>query len=273
MDHHTVVEPASQAGPGGLQVAQDGYRLVPIDTNLPVAAGVPFAFQILGPDGRPVTAYRPAHDKELHLIVARRDLTGFQHVHPTMAPDGTWSVPVTIASAGPYRIFADFQPADRAEPLTLGVDAAAAGAFEPAPLPVVSRLTTVDGYEVELTGDLVPGTSSKLTVRVSRGGAPVTDLEPYLAAYGHLVALRVGDLAYLHVHPDGAPGDGRTAPGPDITFYAQVPSAGAYRLFLDFQHAGRVHTAAFTAVAGPSAPTGQTTAVPDPGHDEGHGHD
>lgn len=52
-------------------------------------------------------------------------------------------------------------------------------------------------------------------VRLSAYAADlVTDLKPYVGAFGHLVALRAGDLAYLHVHPDGAPGDGRTAPGP-----------------------------------------------------------
>ena len=91
---------------------------------------------------------------------------------------------------------------------------------------------------------------------MTRDGEPVTDLQPYLEAYGHLVALRAGDLAYLHVHPDGAPGDGTTPSGPDITFYAEVPSAGAYRLYLDFQHGDEVRTAAFTAVAGSPAATG-----------------
>ena len=81
---------------------------------------------------------------------------------------------------------------------------------------------------------------------MSRGGTPVTDLQPYLAAYGHLVALRQGDLAYLHVHPDGAPGDGRTEPGPAIVFHTTAPSDGTYRLFLDFKHGGVVRTAEFT---------------------------
>jgi hypothetical protein len=75
---------------------------------------------------------------------------------------------------------------------------------------------------------------------------PVTDLQPYLGAYGHLVALRSGDLAYLHVHPDGTPEDGSTRPGPDVVFYAAVPSAGTYHLYLDFKHQGVVRTAAFT---------------------------
>jgi hypothetical protein len=122
-----------------------------------------------------------------------------------------------------------------------------------------------------------------VTLSVSKGGVPVTDLQPYLGAYGHLVALRDGDLAYLHVHPDGAPGDGRTPAGPDVTFHAEVPSAGSYRLYLDFRHAGQVRTAEFTAVAGaaaaptadqPSSParTGRATDRPSAGP-TGHGAD
>ena len=269
--------------PGGLQVSEGGYRLVPDTAALVPDATTEFRFRILGPDGGPVTRYTPTHDKDLHLIVARRDLSGFQHVHPTRTPDGVWSVPLMVAEAGQYRVFTDFQPADRAEALTLGIDVPAAGNYQVRPLPGPARVADVDGYRVELAGDLVPGTSSRLTLRVTRDGQPVTDLQPYLGAYGHLVALRDGDLAYLHVHPDGAPGDGRTAAGPEITFYAEVPSAGAYRLYLDFQHGGVVRTAEFTAVAG-TAPT-STPAQPAPpssapsspaasgGHDDTpHGH-
>jgi hypothetical protein len=85
---------------------------------------------------------------------------------------------------------------------------------------------------------------------VAKGGKPLRDLQPYLGAYGHLVALRSGDPAYLHVHPNGEPGDGKTQPGPEVSFTATAPSAGTYRLFLDFQHKGEVRTAAFTVKAG-----------------------
>ena len=118
------------------------------------------------------------------------------------------------------------------------------------PLPPPALTSAVGEYRVTLTGELVPGTTSKLTLTVDKGGVPVTDLQPYLAAYGHLVALRQGDLAYLHVHPDGEPGDGKTKPGPNIVFYAEVPSAGTYRLYLDFKHGDVVRTAEFTVVAG-----------------------
>jgi hypothetical protein len=239
---------AGAALPGGLQVTEDGYRLEPLTATLSTSAPTPFRFRILGPDRRPVTAYTASHGKDLHLIVVRRDLSGFQHVHPQLQADGTWTLPLSVGQAGQYRVFADFQPAGRAAGLALGVDVPAPGDYQPRPLPVPRSTTTVDGYTVAIDGQLAPGSASKLTLTVSRDGAPVTELQPYLGAYGHLVALREGDLAYLHVHPDGEPGDGHTAAGPQISFYAEVPSAGTYRLYLDFQHAGTVHTAEFTVV-------------------------
>ncbi|HLL68286.1 MAG TPA: hypothetical protein VK453_21605 [Micromonosporaceae bacterium] len=278
-DNHADGPAAADSGgapvPGGLQVAQDGYRMVPLTSALALGTAQPFRFQILGPDGAPVTRYTTNHDKDLHLIVARRDLSGYQHVHPTLDSAGTWSAPLAVAAPGQYRVFADFTPAGR-NGLTLGVDVPAPGEYQPVPLPPPGRTATVAGYTVTLDGALVPGASATLTLTVSRDGAPVTDLQPYLGAYGHLVALRDGDLAYLHVHPDGAPGDGRTAAGPQVIFHAEVPSAGAYRLYLDFQHAGRVHTAEFTALAGTApttAPTPATATAEPPGHDQpGHDH-
>ena len=255
--HGAAAPPTSGGLPaGGLMVAQDGYRFDLISGH--AAAGTPedFTFRILGPDGAPVTAFTPTHDKPLHLIVVRRDLSGFQHVHPQMGTDGTWRIPLTFPTAGDYRAFADFAPDGRSEAITLGADVAVAGTYTPAALPTPSRTTTVDGYTVHLDGDLVPGRTNELTLTVRKAGQPVTDLQPYLAAYGHLVALRDGDLAYLHVHPEGTPEDGRTAAGPDIEFMAEVPSPGSYRLFLDFQHGGVVRTAEFTVPTGPAADGG-----------------
>ncbi len=120
---------------------------------------------------------------------------------------------------------------------------------------------------------MTAGTASPLTLSVSKDGVPVTDLQPYLAAYGHLVALRAGDMAYLHVHPEGAPGDGATAAGPEIGFRAEVPSPGAYRLYLDFAHQGVVRTAEFTAVAAPSNAASDPGGAPAaPAEPAGHGH-
>lgn len=239
---------AAESVPGGLQVAQNGYRLVLDEPSQRPDPDATVSFRILGPGGSPLTDYATLHDKKLHLVVAKRDLSGFQHVHPTMDHRGTWTAKLSL-DAGQWRTFADFDPAGKDPQLTLGADLSVAGDTTSKPLPRPARTATVGDYAVTLDGDVTAGGDSKLTLHVAKGGAPVTDLQPYLAAYGHLVALRAGDLAYLHVHPDGEPGDGRTKPGPGITFHASFPSEGSYRLYLDFKHDGVVRTAEFTVKA------------------------
>lgn len=250
---------------GGLQISENGYTL---DLRTPrVEAGhrTDLRFTVRDDNGRAVTEYQREHDKELHLIVASRDLLTYRHLHPTRAADGTWSTPVDLPKAGGYRVFADFTPAKKgAENLALGADLAAAGPHRPQQLPEPRDTARVDGYEVRLDGTLRPGRGTELNLAVSRDGKPVTDLQPYLGAYGHLVALRSGDLAYLHVHPSGEPGDGRTEPGPAVSFTATAPSVGSYRLFLDFKHDGVVRTAAFTVRAGTEAGADARTSTPAP---------
>jgi len=242
-------------GPGGLSVSHESMNLKVLTDSFPAGVQQTFAFQVLQHDGTPLMKYQPQHDKLMHLIVARHDLSNFQHVHPNLGPDGVWRVPLTVSEAGEYRVFADYMPLWGIHGETLGADVSVSGNFQPKPLPAPSNTANVDGYTVSLKGKLVPGKSNKLTLSVAKNGEPVADLEPYLAAYGHLVALRDGDMAYLHVHPNGTPGDGKTKPGPDIEFYATPPSYGDYRLFLNFQHQGVVRTAEFTVhVDGPNPP-------------------
>jgi len=241
---HVTAAGGTAQVPGGLMVSENGYTLALADTEVQPGSGRRVSFTITGPDGKPVTAYDEEHGMDLHLVVVRRDLSGFQHVHPTLDPRGTWSAPVDL-TPGAWRVFADFKPTG-GEAVTLGSDLAVPGTSSPSAETPVTRTSTVDGYTVTLTGDLVAGEHSMLTFSVSKDGRPVTDLQPYLGAYGHLVALREGDLAYLHVHPGGEPGDGRTSPGPDIGFGAEVPSGGRYHLYLDFEHGGVVRTAQFS---------------------------
>jgi hypothetical protein len=231
--------------PGGLMVSDQGYTFALAADTLPPGPAQNLSFAIDGPDGV-VTEYDLEHEQELHLIAVRRDLSGYQHVHPVRAADGTWSVPLDL-TPGEWKLFADFST--HGEALTLGADLSVPGDYQPAALPAASTTAEVDGYTVTLDGELHPGEESKLILSVSRDGVPVTDLEPYLGAYGHLVALRDDDLAYLHVHPEGEPGDGVTRPGPDVSFFATAASAADYRLFFDFEHEGVVRTAQFTVVA------------------------
>lgn len=247
-DEEAAPETASASLPGGLMVSQDGYTLQLEQTQLPAGGDVQIAATILDADGVPVTEFEVKHEKELHLIAVRRDATGFQHVHPVMDAAGTWRTELDLRP-GQWRIFTDIAPTG-ADALTLGADLAVAGDYTPLTPPDERRSTPVaGGYTVSIEGDMTVGEEAELTLTVKRDGRPVTDLDPYLGAYGHLVALREGDLAYLHVHPDGAPDDGQTEPGPEVTFYAEAPSAGSYQLFLDFKHNGVVRTAPLALTA------------------------
>ncbi|OCB44626.1 hypothetical protein A5721_19920 [Mycobacterium vulneris] len=245
-----VVTPAGIRAEGHVADHGAGYTLQLDETALPSGPAVPLRFRILDGSGAPVTGYVESHEKQLHLIVVRRDLAVYQHVHPVLDGQGTWSVPLDLTKPGDYRVFADFVPAD-GRPATLGADMTVAGKYQPQPLPAPATSAAVDGYTVTLAGVARAGHPSELTLSVSRDGKPVTDLQPYLGAYGHLVAVRASDLEYLHVHPMSDAADPAAPPGPQIAFHTTLPSAGTYRLFLDFKHRDAVHTAEFTVEGAP----------------------
>jgi hypothetical protein len=229
--------------PAGLAVSTDGYTLALDALEAPAGPATPVSFRVLDTSGDPITDFAVAHEQRLHLIAVRRDLSGYQHVHPTLADDGTWTTTLSL-TPGSWRLIADSVPAGADGSVVLGADLAVPGDHSPVPLPAPADTAAVDGYTVDLSGELTAGRETELTLTVSRDGVPVTDLQPYLGAAGHLVVLRAGDLGYLHVHPVE-----EDASGPDVVFRTTAPAAGTYRLFLDFRHGDVVRTAEFTVEA------------------------
>jgi hypothetical protein len=208
----------------GLAVSDRGLTLQLDRTAAPRGERFDLSFRIADRRGT-VKRFDLEHTKRMHVIVVRRDMTGFQHVHPTQRADGSWPVPLKLDDAGAYRMFADFSVDETAH--TLAADLSVDGSSEAAPLPEPATSVEVDGLTV---------TKKDLGFTVTRDGRPVA-IQDYLGAKGHLVALREGDLAFLHVHPDER----------RLQFEATFPTAGRYRLFLQFKTAdGRLHTAAFT---------------------------
>lgn len=260
---HTVSVPAAAAEAlKGLSLSDAGLVLSPLDAPRAIGEDGVLRFRVERTDGTPVTDFAAAHEKELHLIVVRSDGAMYQHVHPTMDAEGFWSIPWRWDEAGTYRAFADFTPAgEDATGVTLTQLLHVDGPFT-AVRTEASRVDEVDGFTVELQGDVTAGSTSDLTVTVSRAGKPVTTLEPYLGAFGHLVALREGDLAYLHVHAKGDAPQADDTAGPAIEFGADAPTAGRYLLYFDFQVEGTVHTAEFVI----DAPHGDHV---DDSHDSG----
>lgn len=143
--------------------------------------------------------------------------------------------------------FADFS--HEGQPATLAGDLRVDGQADLPPLPAAAATAVSDGgYEVRKQhSGARPGQEASLRFAISKDGQTVQP-EPYLGAGGHLVALREGDLAFLHVHPTEHGHDESTSSphGEPVAFAATFPTAGRYRLFLQFKHRGTVHTVAFT---------------------------
>ncbi|WP_199515225.1 hypothetical protein [Nucisporomicrobium flavum] len=228
---------------GGLAITASGLTLQPGTTTFPAGRKQPLTFRVTAAGGAPVTTYAVVHDKPLHLVVVRRDLTGYQHLHPAMAPDGTWSIDLVLAQPGSYRAIADFTAivGGQQMPVTLGADLTVVGNYAPVTLPAPGTRATADGFTVEYGGTPQTGSSQPILMTVRGPDGKPAALEPYLGAYGHLVVLREGDVGYVHVHPEPQPVDGA------VKFWLAAPGPGRYRMFFDFQVAGKVHTAAFTA--------------------------
>jgi hypothetical protein len=245
--------PQGEQEPAGLGVSEGGYTLRMSPTRLGKGEARELRFSIEGADG-PVTEFDELHERRMHLIVVRRDGAQFRHLHPEMDVAGTWTIPIEFSQAGVYRAFADFSVGGEQHTLASDVNVSG-GEFEPEPFPPAKPLDSTGGYEVRLrAGEPRAGEPASLSFDVSRDGQAVEDLAPYLGAKGHLVALREGDLAFLHVHPEEAGGGhahGHGAHGgaaEEIAFAVTFPTAGRYRLYLQFKHEGTVRTVEYTVV-------------------------
>jgi hypothetical protein len=230
---------SQRQAPAGLAISEDGYLLHLAPTFVARGENRELPFSITDVGGETVRDFDELHERRMHLIVVRRDGSGFQHLHPEMDEAGTWTVPIELTKAGVYRAFADFSVAG--DQHTLASDLFVSGGdFEARPFPPPAPVASTAGYDVRLrTHELLAGASSSLIFTVSKDGEEVDDLAPYLGAKGHLVALREGDMAFLHAHPEGGPAS-------QVVFAATFPTAGRYRLYLQFRHEGVVRTAQFT---------------------------
>jgi hypothetical protein len=166
-------------------------------------------------------------------------------------------VDVTLPRAGYYRLYSDFLPLGGTPQVVSDVLATAGftgdlAAAAPHLVPDTAP-RTVGGMRVSLilpSDGLVAGRNEKLHYHVSDAdtGEQVTNLEPYLAAFGHTLILSEDSLHYVHAHPiellpEGA---GPVHGGPDLTFQALLPRPGRYRLWTQLKRGGVVSTVAFT---------------------------
>jgi hypothetical protein len=230
-DEHRAAETSS--GLPGLASFDKGYGLALGRLTMPARVRMPFQFWIVDQDAEPVRSFDLVHERHMHLIVVRRDLKTFLHVHPTLGRGGLWSVPVRLGG-GVHRVFADFSV--DGERVVLGADLFVEGPETPFRWPKTDYLAT----RASVRGGSRAGEELSLFYSVTRDERPVR-VEPYLGARGHLVILREGDLAYIHTHADSD----------RLVFETTFPSIGRYHLFLQYRAGGRVRTESSTLLVKP----------------------
>ncbi|MGZ5283497.1 MAG: heavy metal-binding domain-containing protein, partial [Bacteroidia bacterium] len=184
------------------------------------------------------------HEKKIHLLMVSKDLSYFAHEHPDYSADGNYNWTHTFPTGGEYILFQDYAPTGSSH--QLGRQEIKVSGKEKPAVKYTSEKRTWEGngYKTVLESDKTPlkkGESAALKVIVTQNGKPVTDLSNYLGALGHMVVISEDTKEYLHVHPMDS-----DKKGPEISFHSGFPKGGIYRVFLQFQHNGKIQTADFT---------------------------
>jgi len=205
-----------------------GYTLVTEATQPSTAL---LALHITGPDGARVAGFTEQQGAAVHVVLIRFDDSGFRHLTPNPSADGSFVVP--IDEPGKWHIIVDSQPDGAPAPVVLTTNVDDEVPVKEVRLPAPRDEVKSDGLTVTRDG---------VTFHVARNdGSPATGLEPYLGQPAHLFAIRVGDLAYTHLHP-------AASPSPTSFAFTGQLSPGTYRLYLEFGYQGAVTTVGFTAV-------------------------
>jgi heavy metal-binding protein len=191
---------------------------------------------------RIVRRFSIVHERPMHLFIVGDGLDYFAHEHPAPQRDGVFMLDVRLPRPGPYMAIAEFLP-EGGTPQTFQQMFTTGEAFgRPASPPIDTGPKTVDGVRVSLDASKVKaGDTKALAFRIedATSGAPVTDLEPYLGASAHLLIVPTDLTEAIHGHPTD---EGH---GPELSFAPLIPRPGFYKLWVQFQRAGRVSTVSF----------------------------
>ncbi|PGY06823.1 hypothetical protein [Bacillus sp. AFS031507] len=206
---------------------------------------VPLNIQVKNKVGKPIKDFEVEHEKLMHLIVVSEDLSNFDHIHPEYKGDGSFTVTPNFPSGGEYKLFADFVPKGADKKVKAYVVTVAGNKGTTSQLTEdKERTKVVDGKEVTLKFDhLMTGMDLTMTftIKDAKTKKPITNLQPYLGAVGHVVTISSVTDTYLHVHPLD-----EKAKGPEAKFMTSFPTSGLYKIWGQFQQNGKVFTVPFT---------------------------
>lgn len=266
------MHPNVRSATGGGRCDECGMALVPIPDRTDasywldvaadppaVRAGRPVRLRFTVRDratGDAVAKFDEMHERLMHVFVVSTDLQHFDHVHPAAGKEGSFEIALTLPKAGAYRLVADVLPTGGLPQTlqhTLMTRGHTTSAARPPAAPPVETLEAVDGSVRArlVTAGASTGGDAHLVLELSdrQNGAPVTDLDPYLGAWGHMF-LASHDLAdVVHSHPLL---EETVERGPKITFQTLFARDGWYRVWTQVQRRGRLLTFGFTVRVAPA---------------------
>ena len=212
--------------------------------NVPAGVPVELQFELTDPrTGKRATKFEVVHEKLFHLFLVSADLGYFVHDHPELGADGIFRFRTTLPRPGIYRLLADVYPAGGTPQLlpafvtTSGYDKSIAESTGHPPVDLAPKQAANVGVSLKMDPpEPVPGRKTMLFFNVEPGEG----LEPYLGAWGHLLAASDDLIDAIHEHPM------YPYSGGEIQFNIFFPRQAMYRVWVQFQRKGVVNTAVFT---------------------------
>jgi heavy metal-binding protein len=193
----------------------------------------------------PVRKLEVVHEKLYHVFIVSQDLSFFLHTHPERPGDEDFHLDVRLPKPGLYRVLSDFYPSGATPQLVTNtlIVPGAETAMDSAQIQADLSPKTTENAGVDLVlspSHVVARQDVSMVFRVS----PEQGVEPYLGAWGHMLAASADLVDMTHNHPVTAAGSSSAA-GKDIQFNMAFPRAGVYRVWVQFQRLGVVNTVAF----------------------------
>ena len=183
------------------------------------------------------------HTKKIHLIVVSEDLSWFDHIHPELNTDGSYSVKEKFPTPGKYTLFADYKPSGGNHTVDV-LNVAVTGTAPKAKKYGADKLIGVggDGFSVNLSpegGKFLTNMPMHINGIMMQNGkeVDVNTLEDYLGAKAHMVVVSLADKKYLHVHP--------SVEGGKFDLHTTFDKPGVYRGWIQYQSKGKVYTSDF----------------------------
>lgn len=244
--HGAHLPDKSHSANHAMAMAKDGGAVVVAAESETPKAGQPAALRLMihESDGAMAKAFEEVHQKKLHLILIRKGLDEFAHLHPKVDASGNITAEHTFPVGGEYFLFADYKLPGQ-EAATARGRIRVSGDAPPAVelTPDVPGLAKGDGVAARISlEDARTGGNTTIEFHVmDEAGTPVEDLEPYLGAMGHLVILSADGSQYVHAHPLNE----NSAQGGGVAFMAHFPKPGVYKGWGQFQRFGTVFTIPF----------------------------